>query len=136
MYRVRPQFQAVSLEDDCWRSGRYGYASGSSLPSRKPPHPFRVSLAREVLREIRNLFVRIAKLRAKQLDRQGISLEPLSPQLFPLVLREKALSDCTQDMRSLYTDHRRPTLTDLQLFAQAWKLGAEWSARNARSELV
>jgi hypothetical protein len=49
--------------------------------------------------------------------------------------RKQAQDACTQDMHKLSADRSYLTLLDLELFAIAWKQGAEWSVHSEHSVL-
>lgn len=125
------QIGAGKTENDRSRKRHYGYTNSSAQSSTTPPRLFRASLAREVLREIRSLFWRIGELRDKELDRQGICVDPLPSKSYPLALRERALADCSMDTHNLCISRRHVTLIDAQLFLQGWKLGCAWAFRNS-----
>lgn len=124
-------YQADKTAGDFPRRRHYGYASSSALVSTTPPRLFRVSLVREVLREIRNLFWRIGEIRRRELDRQGIWVNPLPDKSYPLALRERALGDCSTDTHNLCTSRHHVSLIEVQKFVQGWTLGCAWGLRNS-----
>lgn len=95
---------------------------------------FRRSLAREVLREIRNLVWRIREIQRKALDRQGFEVPQLQGQISSPA-KENALICCTKDMRNLYASRPWTTLIEAELCAQAWNRGAMWAVRNLNTGL-
>jgi hypothetical protein len=119
-----------SPESNRSRIGRHCYANQSAIASRTRPPRFRASLLREVLREIRNLFHRIGEIQNRELDRQGISLDPGRELCLPHELQESALACCIRDMQSLYSSRPQTTLIDAELLAQGWRLGAASALRN------
>jgi hypothetical protein len=88
-------------------------------------YPVRLSMAREVLREIRNLASRIRTIQCRRLDRQGIEI-PLLLECSEPDLRERALKQCIQDMQSLCASLPATSLIDAELVSQAWNRGAMW----------
>jgi hypothetical protein len=112
------------------RLGILRSSSQSSLcTSVSDPGVYRGSLIREVLREIRSLFWRIAEIRRTQIHRRRASINPFpETSLRPKEYRH-ALASCIADIQNLST--RRPvTLLDVSLVAQGWAAGADWSRRN------
>ena len=106
-----------------------------TLPVAVRPHrSLRISLLRAVLREIRSLISRIAEIRDRQLDLQGVSVDPCQEQSFPPELRESALARCIADTRNLYKSRPATTLIDAELFVQGWKLGIAWGCHNLRKQ--
>jgi len=112
----------------------HGYASSSCRASTRPPRALRASLAQEVLREIRSLFRRISEIRSRELDRRGISIDPLREIALPREERESALAGCIEDTQNLYTSRPGTTLIDSELFVRGWDAGSAWSHRNLRTE--
>jgi len=122
--------QAGKLASVCLHKRHYGYASGHAGVSTKPPRLLRLSLVRALLREMRSLLWRIGEIRSRQLDQQGISVNPLQKS-YPAMARERALDDCNRDMRNLYISRRYTTLIEAEIFAQGWSYGAAWGLRNS-----
>ncbi len=111
--------------------GHHGSASatGHTLHGRVPA--FRLSLAREVLREIRSLLHRIAEIRRRKLDHRGICVDPTLGISIPSEQAENALNACIRDMQGLYMSRPATTLSDAELFAQGWTAAFLWCYRNA-----
>ena len=94
----------------------------------------RLSMAREVLRETRNLAWRIRTIQCRYLDQQGIEIPRLEGQIAPQ-LRESALKQCIADTQSLCASPRLSSLIDAELVAQSWNRGAMWALRNSHTLL-
>jgi hypothetical protein len=100
------EFAEGKSDGDHSRTRYCGCASSFACASKTRPHLFRVSLAREVLREIRNLFWRIGEIRRRALDRQGISTDPLREIRLPHEPQASALACCIRDTHNLYARER------------------------------
>jgi hypothetical protein len=127
------EFAEDKSAGDHSRTRHCGYASSFACASKARPHLFRVSLAREVLREIRNLFWRIGEIRRRALDRQRISIDPLREIRLPHEPQASALACCIRDTHNLYACRPLTTLIEAELFVRGWEAGAAWPFRNSRT---
>jgi hypothetical protein len=98
------------------------------------PYLVRLSMAREVLREIRNLGWRIGTIQCRNLDRQGVEIPRLGELVAP-DLRESALKQCMKDTQSLCASPRLSSLIDAELVSQSWNRGAMWALHNSHTSL-
>ena len=102
----------------------YGYSSSAGPESTSPPRALRLSLARAILREIRNLVWRIAEIRRRELDLQGISID-LPPEIaFPREQQESGLAHCMQGTHNLCTSRHAVSPIEVELFLQGRRCGA------------
>jgi len=99
------------------------------------PHLYPASLARAVLQEIRNLFSRIREIQETQIHRRGVSIDPLGQIACEGQERERAIIDCSSDMRNLYARRPHTTLIEAEIFAQGWRRGAVWAENKKRNKL-
>jgi hypothetical protein len=128
------EFAGDKSDGDHSRTRHYGYASSSACASTTRPHVFRVSLVREVLREIHNLFWRIGEIRRRGLDRMGMQIDPCPEIPLPHEQRERALACCIQDTHNLCKSRPVTSPIEVELFVRGWEAGAAWLFRNSRTE--
>jgi hypothetical protein len=115
---------------DPFRTERPQFASPSASGSESHPLTFRLSLPREVLREIRSAILRIGEIRCRALDRRGVSLNPLQEIPLPPEEGESALACCIQDTSNLFAARPQTTQIDTELFLRGWYSGAASARRN------
>jgi hypothetical protein len=105
--------------------------STSSYPLAFGVHLFPGALAQALLEETRTFCRRIAILLRNRPDRRGVILDPL-PTVSSRLVRRLAQDSCSSDIDKLNVHRWEPTYLDIEVWNQAWKLGAEWGIRNYR----
>lgn len=93
-------------------------------------HLYPDSTVRALIGECKNFHGRIRALLQTQLHRRMIRIDP------DLIGEERwqGQDACIADMRKLFADRPWLTLVDGEIFALAWRQGAEWHDRICRSE--
>jgi hypothetical protein len=120
------QFAEDKSDGDHSRTRHYGCASSSACASITRPQVFRVSLVREVVREIHNLFWRIGEIRRRGLDRVGMQIDPCPEIPLPHEQRESVLACCIQDTHNLCKSRPVTSPIEVELFVRGWEAGAAW----------
>jgi len=90
-----------------------------------------VLLACAFLQEMHSLVHRMARLYRLKLDVRGVDVGPyFAPTLDGSVRLDRRSHACSADIEHCAAERHWLTPVDVELFREAWMLGAEWSAHN------